>query len=97
MSEIVGATGSGSHSSTGLSRMAPRPGRRTHLPHRRELAHRAAGGLEVRLLWNPATDELTVCVRDRRCGAYFELRAHGHSALDVYYHPYSYVAAGRTT
>jgi hypothetical protein len=91
MSEILRATRSGSRSSVGPSRTAT-PSWRTHVPLRRELAQRAAGGLEVRLVWSPATDELTVCVRDLRCGVYFELRAHRHSALDVYYHPYSYMA-----
>jgi hypothetical protein len=59
----------------------------------RELAHRTSDGLDVTLLWQPANDELTVCVCDQRRGAYFEVRPEPHLALDVFYHPYSYAAA----
>jgi hypothetical protein len=58
----------------------------------RELAYRAGDGLEVTLFWQPATDELTVCVCDQRHGAYFELRPEPRLALDVFYHRYSYLA-----
>jgi hypothetical protein len=60
-------------------------------PRTRELADRFNDGLEVRLLWHPARDELTVCGRDHRTGARFEIRPERHLALDVYYHPYCYV------
>jgi hypothetical protein len=43
------------------------------------------------LLWHPATDELPVCVCDQRHDAYFEIRPRHQLALDVYYHPYSYI------
>jgi hypothetical protein len=56
----------------------------------RELAHRAADGLEVTLFWCKRTNELMVCVSDERTGAYFELDAEADKALDVFYHPYSY-------
>jgi hypothetical protein len=59
----------------------------------RELAHREGDGLEVTLLWQPANDELTVCVCDQRRGAYFEIHPECSAALDVFYHPYSYAAA----
>lgn len=59
---------------------------------RRELARRANDGLEVTLLWRPATDELTVCVCDQRAGAYFEIRPDPHHALDAFYHPYWYAS-----
>jgi hypothetical protein len=59
----------------------------------RELSHRNSDGLEVTLFWRPADDELTVCVCDQRRGAYFEIHPDAHLALDVFYHPYSYVAA----
>ena len=57
---------------------------------RRELSHRSNGGIDVTLYWHPTLDELTVCVRDRRHGAYFEIRAQRDLALDVYNHPYAY-------
>ena len=56
----------------------------------RELAHRSNDGLDVTLFWHPATDELTICVCDRRRGAYFELEPQANHALDSFYHPYSY-------
>jgi hypothetical protein len=58
----------------------------------RELAYRANDGVEVVLFWDEPTNELTVCVSDERSGAYFELAADPHQALDVFYHPYSYAA-----
>jgi hypothetical protein len=59
-----------------------------------ELAHRSCDGLEVTLLWAPATnghdDRVVVCVCDRRQGAYFEIQPQLCLALDAYYHPYAY-------
>ena len=57
----------------------------------RELAHRSNDSIDVTLFWRPADDELTVCVSDQRRGAYFEIHPDPHLALDVFYHPYSYV------
>ena len=57
---------------------------------RRELARRSSAGVDVTLYWHPTLDELTVCVRDRPHGAYFEIRPQRHLALDVYNHPYAY-------
>ena len=60
----------------------------------RILAGRLAGraGLDVTLSWHPALDELTVRVRDERDDAYFEIHPEHHLALEVYYHPYAYLA-----
>jgi hypothetical protein len=66
-------------------------------PGPRELAHRSNDGLEVRLLWHPARDELTVCGSDHRTGARFEIRPERHVALDAYYHPYCYVSRSDIT
>jgi hypothetical protein len=57
---------------------------------RRELARRSSAGVDVTLYWHPALDELVVCVRDERHGAYFEIRPQRYQALDVYHHPYAY-------
>jgi hypothetical protein len=57
---------------------------------RRELARRSSAGVDVTLYWHPVLDELTVCVRDQRHGADFEIRPQRHLALDVYNHPYAY-------
>lgn len=56
---------------------------------RRELARREGDGLDVALLWAGGND-LVVCVRDERRGAYFEIPAEPHLALDVYRHPFVY-------
>ena len=58
----------------------------------RELAYRAADGVEVVLFWQEITDELAVAVSDARSGAYFELAAAPHEALDVFNHPYAHAA-----
>ena len=63
----------------------------TQQPYR-ELAHRANDGVEVVLFWHQITDELTISVSDERSGAYFELTAEPHQALDVFNHPYAYAA-----
>ena len=59
---------------------------------RTELAHRSSNGIDVTLMWMHADDDdkALVCVYDRREGAYFEIRAEAHLALDVYYHPFAY-------
>jgi hypothetical protein len=59
----------------------------------RELSHREADGVEVVLFWHRPTDQLTVTVSDERNGAYFELPAEPHQALDVFNHPYAYAAS----
>jgi hypothetical protein len=58
-----------------------------------ELASRAGNGIEVTLLWNRSSDDLTVRVNDTHTGVYFELRAERDDALDVFHHPYAYAAA----
>jgi hypothetical protein len=63
-------------------------------PRHRELAHREDDGIEVSLLWEPATNDLRVCVHDRREGSCFEIRPQPSLALDVYYHPYVYRGFG---
>jgi hypothetical protein len=66
----------------------------TSLPKatRAELAHRSNGGIDVTLVWvhRGGVDEILVCVSDHRRGAYFEIPAEAHLALDVYYHPFFY-------
>lgn len=59
---------------------------------RRELAHRSGGGLEVTLLWDPRDDSLIVRVHDTREGARFEVPVEGAKPLDVFEHPFAYLA-----
>jgi len=59
-----------------------------------ELAHRAADGVEVLLLW-VGDDDLRIVVDDLRTGESFELSAgNGRQALDLFYHPFAYAARG---
>jgi hypothetical protein len=56
-----------------------------------ELAHRSSAGIDVTLVWiRGAAGEIRVCVCDQQDGAYFEISAEPHLALDVYYHPFFY-------
>jgi hypothetical protein len=59
-----------------------------------ELAHRAADGIEVLLIWDRSDGQLRVVVDDLRDGGSFELLAgDGRQALDAFYHPFAYAAA----
>ena len=58
-----------------------------------ELASRRTGAVEVRLLWRPGVEALTVSVADEGTGEAFEIPVPGESALDAFYHPYAYAPA----
>ena len=57
-----------------------------------ELAQRTGNGMDVVLYWRRGTGELTVCVADEQSDAYFEILAPSERALDVFEHPYAYLA-----
>jgi hypothetical protein len=59
---------------------------------RRELAHRRSCGIDVRLIWDPAGDDLTVEVRDGDATA-LVVDVGGRAPLEVFRHPYAYAAA----
>jgi hypothetical protein len=61
-------------------------------PRRRELAHRRTCGIDVRLIWDPAGDDLTVEVRDGDAAALL-VPVGGRPPLDVFRHPYAYAVA----
>jgi hypothetical protein len=59
----------------------------------RELAHRRNDGLDIRLLWDSATDKVMVALHDARTGDGFEVEvASNERALDVFHHPFAYAA-----
>jgi hypothetical protein len=59
----------------------------------RELAHRRNDGLDIRLLWDPATDRVSVALQDGKTGEGFEVEVGpGERALDVFQHPFAYAA-----
>jgi hypothetical protein len=57
----------------------------------RELDQRTNDGLDVRLLWDPGEDRVTVAVTDHRNGEDFEIEVGpGDRPLDVFHHPFAY-------
>ena len=58
--------------------------------NRRELDHRAADGIEVRLLWSPADDTVVVEVFECEAGNVFEFAVERDQALNAFHHPYAY-------
>ena len=59
---------------------------------KRELAYRENDGLAISLLWDPATDSLSVVVFDGRSGESLEVPVEDASPLDVFHHPFGYAA-----
>ena len=64
----------------------------TTRPGPRELAHRRSCGIDVRLIGDPAGDDLTVEVREGDAAALL-VPVRGRPPLDVFRHPYAYLAA----
>ena len=59
----------------------------------RELDHRTNDGIDVRLLWHPRDDRITVAVHDAKtCEAFAVDVRPGDSALEAFHHPFSYAA-----
>jgi hypothetical protein len=56
----------------------------------RELDRRRNDGIEVRLLWNPHTNRVSVAIDDERSGESFELEVDSADALAAFHHPYAY-------
>ena len=57
----------------------------------KELAYRNQDRLEVTLLWDSRTNEVSVEVVDHLDDSGFCLPIAGHLALDAFHHPYAYV------
>jgi hypothetical protein len=57
----------------------------------RELDSRITDGIEVRLLWRPSDNNVSVAVNDTKTGEAFQVDVRpGQRALDVFHHPYAY-------
>jgi hypothetical protein len=65
------------------------------MPHLapKELAYRNQDGLEVTLLWDACTNEVSIDVVDKRNESAFRLPIPGRFALDAFHHPYAYAAS----
>jgi len=61
----------------------------------RELDRRHAGGIDVRLLWNEADNEIRVVVSDFTTGEAFSVDVNPSDALEAFHHPYPYAASRR--
>jgi hypothetical protein len=59
----------------------------------RELDARRADGLDVRLLWNPADDTVTVTVADAHTEELFIIPVASHKARHAFEHPFVYASA----
>ena len=57
----------------------------------KELAYRNQNGLEVTLLWDPRSNQVSVEVIDQLEDSGFRLPIDSHLALDAFHHPYAYV------
>jgi hypothetical protein len=59
----------------------------------KELAHRRNDGLDIRLVWDAARDNVFVELVDHKTGDGFDVMVlPGESAMDVFHHPFAYRA-----
>jgi hypothetical protein len=64
----------------------------------RELDSRSSDGIDVRLLWDPQDDGVSVVVNDSKTGNAFELPVpDSRQALEVFHHPYAYQTSVQAT
>jgi hypothetical protein len=57
----------------------------------RELNHRTIDGLDIRMLWDPGSNLVTIVVDDFRTGESFEVEVGpGERPMDVFMHPFAY-------
>jgi hypothetical protein len=61
----------------------------------RELDHRNPDAIDVRLLWNPQTDQVSIAVVDQRLGRSLAFDVDGADALAAFHHPYAYASNPR--
>ena len=61
----------------------------------RELAHRSSNGVDVTMLWDPATDQVHIAVVDFQVGDAFDVTVGDANPMDVYNHPYFYAGLER--
>ena len=58
---------------------------------RRELARRSDGGVGVTLIWNSATDTVSVQIHHAATDERIEFGVARASALDAFHHPFAYL------
>ena len=57
----------------------------------RELDRRRNDGIDVRLLWNPQTDRISLAVSDETSGESFEFEIDPADAFAAFHHPFARV------
>lgn len=62
----------------------------------RELDRRHRDGSDVRLLWHPHTDRVSITLEDERLGHSLEFDVDGADALDAFNHPHIYAPTPRS-
>jgi hypothetical protein len=63
----------------------------------RELHHRRSCDIDVRLMWQPQTDRLTVEVFDRADGSTLVVEVGTRSPMEVFRHPYAFAVSSEPT
>lgn len=63
----------------------------------RELDHRTSDGIDVQLLWDPATNGVSIAVADGRSGEVLHFGVDGREATDAFHHPFAYALSGRAS
>jgi hypothetical protein len=59
----------------------------------RELDSRTSDGIDVRQLWHPADNHVSVAIHDSETGEAFKLRVRdGTQSLNAFHHQYAYAA-----
>jgi hypothetical protein len=58
----------------------------------RELDRRTSNGIDVRLLWQPQRNRVSVVVTDRRVDGSFDFEVDPADALEAFHHPYVYAS-----
>ena len=61
----------------------------------KELASRTSGGIRVSLRWRREDDRVVIVVEDPVTEEVFQLEARRDNALDVFSHPFAYMAGPR--
>jgi hypothetical protein len=59
-------------------------------PTTRELDRRSSDGIEVRLLWSPRTNHVSIAVTDEHSGSALTFVVEGAEAMTAFQHPYAY-------
>jgi hypothetical protein len=59
-------------------------------PATRELDRRSSDGIDVRLLWSPRTNHVSIAVTDEHTGSALTFVVDGAEALTAFNHPYAY-------